>query len=202
LIVNAANIKKFQTTKQLVEIHHFINPDTYTIGVIMAYDQHFCMVKSIDPNGKINGLLLVNQADIYAIEEDTDYLRALAIKCDLAKKEGYYDIWHVESLIARIDLQQINFLWTFLQSAYQNRRVITIGFTDDADLDATVTGYIKELNHEIIHINYVDDYDLSSLWTLSCQLEQINYVRLVSFQTHEYAALMRTIFNEQVQGGY
>ncbi|MCM0601791.1 hypothetical protein [Periweissella ghanensis] len=200
MIVNSTSIKTLQASQQLVEIHHFINPDTYSIGFIVAHDSKFCVVKSIDPDGKINGLLLINRADIYAIEEQSDYLRALVVKIELAQKQGYYDIWHVEPLIKQIDLRQINFLWTFLQSTYQQKQVLTIGFTDDADLDATVTGYIKALTHEDVQVNYVDDYDLSSLWTLTCQLEQINYLRLASFQTHEHAALMRTIFNEQVKG--
>ncbi|MCM0598690.1 hypothetical protein [Periweissella fabalis] len=202
VIVNSESIKNLQEAQQLVEIHHFVSPDTYTIGVVVAYDSQFCMVKGIDPDGKINGLLLINRADIYNIETQSDYLWALNVRIKLAQIEGYYDIWKVDALISKIDLTQINFLWTFLQSAFQQRQVLTIGFTDDAQLDATVTGYIKQLDHEDVQVNYVDDYDLSSLWTLTCRLEQINYLRLSSFQTHEYAALMRTIFNEQVRGEY
>lgn len=187
-----------QQNEQLIEIHHFINPDTYTVGYVMVFTKEVCLVKSLDPSGKINGILIINLGEIYAIENDTDYLRAIAIKSRLAQKHGYYDIFNVDELITTINIKQENFLINFLKIAFKNKDTLTVGFTDDAQLDATVTGLITAYGDQKVTLTYVDDYDLSSLWTLTCSVTQINYVRIASFFTHEYETLMQVLFAEEI----
>lgn len=182
--------------QQLIEIHHFISPDTYTVGYVISFDKAFCLVKSLDPDGKINGILLINILDIYDVIFDDDYLKTILIKEKLAKEKRYYDLLNVEKKIVEIDLHHPDFLAKFLKTAFINKEIITIGFVDDADLDAMVTGIVTKLDDLNVTVNYIDDYDLSSLWTLSCTIEQINYLRLNSFQTNEHEALFNAFFSD------
>lgn len=193
-----AQLAMAQQHQQLVEIHHFINSDTYTVGLVIKFTKSICLVKSLDPDGKINGILLINVAEIYAVENDTDYLQAMKLKAQLAKKRGYYDILNVAAIIAKIEIKRNDFWLATLTDFANTKSIVTVGFTDDAQLDAMVTGMITQIDGQITTINYVDEYDLSSLWTLHFDNDAINYLRFNSFQTIEYEVLMQTLFKNEL----
>lgn len=193
-----AQLAMAQQQRKLVEIHHFINPDTYTVGIVIKFTKEVCLVKSLDPDGKLNGILLIKVAEIYAVENDTDYLQSIMIKTQLAKKHKYYDILNVEEIITKLEIKLANFWYVFLEDFLRRKTIITIGFTDDAQLDAMVTGIITKIDNQRVIVNYVDDYDLSSLWTLQFNINDINYVRINSFQTIEYEMLMQTLFKDEL----
>lgn len=185
------------TQQKVVELHHFISPDTYSVGYVLALGKDYCLVKSVDQDGKLNGILVIKISDIYAVIFESDYLKVITVKSKLAKRMQYYDLLSVEQRLQALDMNQSNFLTYILLSAFLKKEVISIGFIDDAELDATVTGVIKTLDDRQIVINYVDDYYLSSLWTLTCMQAQINYLRIGSFQTIEYEALMNELFDKR-----
>lgn len=191
-------INKIKVNKQLVEIQHFCNPKTFTVGYISQFDETTIIVKTIDPNGKINGIIIIERKNIVTISENSSYLTAIKIKEQLAKKQGYYDIWQIQEKMQNL-VQHVSqpIMAAILVKALVNKIVLTIGWTDENQQDTEVTGYLDAVTDDEVRLIYTDEHDLESLWIVPIRRMKINFIRLYSFQTYEYQQILRTVFNEK-----
>lgn len=186
-----------QQNQELIELDHFVDHDTFTVGYVAHQDDEFVMLKTIDPDGKINGVIVIRISDIYAARRKTDYLRTVAIKEKLAKHQGYYDAWEIEWFFNEYQPTTASMMANLVDTALRNKEVITIGWVDEDRKDAHVTGFLVDVHEGLMTFIYADDRDLSDLWTIQVRVEQIDYLRMFSFHTFGYQAILANVFHEE-----
>lgn len=191
-------ISKYKNNKQLVEIQHFRNSNTFTVGYIIQTDNEAIIVRTIDPNGKVNGIIIINRENIEKITNKGSYLAAIRIKEKLAQKQGYYDLWDIDNKWQPMHQENsLNAIKETLIKALINKIVLTIGWTDNKHKDTEVTGYLEAVTDEYVNLIYADEHDLDDLWIVPIERKKINFLRLYSFQTFEYQQIFIEVFNEK-----
>ncbi len=70
------NLKKYKETQALCEIYlNFEDLTKFLVGIIINYDNDYCIVKSLDEFGKDDGLTCFLIKDIIKIQTNTLYLQ-------------------------------------------------------------------------------------------------------------------------------
>ena len=83
----------------LIEVHNLPNDDYFNVGFVVALDPVFCLMISIDWDGKINGLIAIRLKSILYTERHSDYLMTVSEKTKVAHDHNYFDIWQVQKFI-------------------------------------------------------------------------------------------------------
>ena len=68
----------------LIEVHNLPNDDYFNVGFVVALDPVFCLMISIDWDGKINGLIAIRIKSILYTERHSDYLMTVSEKTKVA----------------------------------------------------------------------------------------------------------------------
>ena len=174
-----------QQNGTLVEVYNFADDDTFNVGFVLATDQSFTLLLTLDWDAKINGLTAIRLTSIRQVRAQTDYLTTVAYKSQVAQAHGYFDIWGLEAYVATQDYQHKPLLLTLLHDAVDHHLPVVVG-------TAKYKGTIK------LTLHYYNEHDLSSLWEYEILLAQIDYLRLRGSQGATTAAILRGVFDTPV----
>lgn len=181
----------------LIEIHNIPNDDYFNVGFVVAMDPTFCLVISIDWDGKINGLIIIRISSIDYVAKGTDYLMSISEKTKVAHDHGYFDIWHVQQFIDdHPEFAQGNLLNNTLNDSYTNHLPVVIG-TDKYKGADDFEGVIAARDRIKLTLHYFNENDLSSLWTYDILLAKIDYVRVRGTQAATSQQIITDLFSEE-----
>ena len=180
----------------LIEVHNLPNDDYFNVGFVVALDPVFCLMISIDWDGKINGLIAIRIKSILYTERHSDYLMTVSEKTKVAHDHNYFDIWQVQKFIDNHpEITQGNLLSNLLNDSYQNRLPVVIG-TEKYKGSDDFTGIITDLTPIKVTIHYYNNHDLSSLWEYDILRAKIDYLRVRGTQMATGKQIFNDIFNE------
>lgn len=178
----------------LIEIHNIPGDDYFNVGFVVAMDPTFCLVISIDWDGKINGLIVIRISSINAVAQHTDYLMTISEKTKVAHQYGYFDIWHVQQFIDdHPEFSQGDLLNSALNDSYTHHLPVVIG-TDQYKGADDFTGVIADRDRIKLTLHYFNENDLSSLWTYDILLAKIDYVRVRGTQAATGRQILSDLF--------
>ncbi|KRK60073.1 hypothetical protein [Limosilactobacillus antri] len=178
----------------LVEIHNIPHDEYFNVGFVVAMDPLFCLVISIDWDGKINGLIVIRISSIEKIKSDTDYLLTISEKTKVAHRHGYFDLWQVQEFIdGHPAFSKGDLLNNALNDSYAHQLPVVIGTKKYKGAD-DFTGLINRRDRVKLDLHYFNERDLSSLWSYEILLAQIDYVRVRGTQAATGRQIMRDLF--------
>lgn len=181
----------------LIEVHNLPNDEYFNVGFVVALDPVFCLLISIDWDGKINGLLVVRIKSILYTQSHSDYLTTVSEKTKVAHEYHYFDIWQVQKFIDdHPQLTRGNLLTNLLEDSFFNRLPVVIGTSEYKGSDDFI-GLITELNAIKLTLHYFNERDLSSLWEYDILRAQIDYLRVRGSQMATGKQILRDIFQEK-----
>lgn len=182
-----------QQNGTLVEVYNFADDDTFNVGFVLATDQSFTLLLTLDWDAKINGLTAIRLTSIRQVRAQTDYLTTVAYKSQVAQAHGYFDIWGLEAYVATQDYQHKSLLLTLLHDAVDHHLPVVVGTAKYKGRD-DFEGIIHQLGAIKLTLHYYNEHDLSSLWEYEILLAQIDYLRLRGSQGATTAAILRGVF--------
>lgn len=131
-------------------------------------DQLFCLLISIDWDGKINGLIVIRISSIQAVLKQTDYLTTVSEKTKVAHRYHYFDVWRVQKFLDEHPaITSGNLLENALQDSYSNDLPVVIGTRKYKGND-DFTGKIAQLDRIRLVLHYFNEHDLSSCGNTRC----------------------------------
>lgn len=180
----------------LVEVHNLPGDDYFNVGFVVGMDQLFCLLISIDWDGKINGLIVIRISSIQAVLKQTDYLTTVSEKTKVAHRYHYFDVWRVQKFLDEHPaITSGNLLENALQDSYSNDLSVVIGTRKYKGND-DFTGKIAQLDRIRLVLHYFNEHDLSSLWEYQVLLAQIDYLRFRGTQMATAQQIFADIFPE------
>lgn len=181
----------------LIEIHNIPGDQYFNVGFVVAMDPLFCLVISIDWDGKINGLIVIRISSIQAVAQHTDYLMTISEKTKVAHQYDYFDIWHVQQFIDdHPSFSQGDLLNNALNDSLEHHLPVVVG-TDQYKGSDDFTGLITERDRIKLTLHYFNENDLSSLWTYDILLTKIDYVRVRGTQAATGQQILNDLFTDQ-----
>lgn len=177
----------------LVEVYNFKGDDIFNVGFVIAIDQLFVLLLSIDWDGKINGLTAVRLSSIHQVRSQTDYLLTVSQKCKVAEDHGYFDIWGVQAYLRHHDFRNTNILRTLLDDSYHHQLPVVIG-TDKYKGEDDFEGLIHDLSAIKLNLHYFNEHDLSSMWEYEILLAKIDYLRVRGTQCATTKQILKSVF--------
>lgn len=181
----------------LVEVHNLPNDEYFNVGFIVAMDPTFCLMISIDWDGKINGLIVIRIKTIQQVVMQSDYLTTISEKTKVAHRYKYFDIWQIQQFLDdHPEITTGDLLSNVLEDSYQHRLPVVIGTQKYKGSD-DFQGLITDLNKIAVTIHYYNERDLSSLWEYQVLRAQIDYVRVRGIQMATSKQILQDIFSEQ-----
>ena len=181
----------------LVEVHNLPNDEYFNVGFIVAMDPTFCLMISIDWDGKINGLIVIRIKTIQQIVLQSDYLTTISEKTKVAHQYKYFDVWQIQQFLDdHPEMVVGDLLSNVLEDSYQHRLPVVIGTQKYKGSD-DFQGLITDLNKIAVTIHYYNERDLSSLWEYQVLRAQIDYVRVRGTQMATSKQILHDIFGEQ-----
>lgn len=179
---------------RLVEIHNIPDDEYFNVGFVVAMDPTFCLVISIDWDGKINDLIVIRISSIDYIESNTDYLLTISEKTKVAHQHNYFDLWHVQQFIDdHPEFSRGDLLNNALNDSYVHRLPVVIGTVKYKGND-DFTGLIDSRDRIKLDLHYFNERDLSSLWSYEILIAQIDYVRVRGTQAATGQQIMKDLF--------
>lgn len=188
-----------QQQNELIAIYNFNTDATFSVGYIIALDSVFVLIKGIDMEGKLNGLNAIRLTSIQHLKRESDYFTTVKIKQAVARKYGYYDIWHIQDVAGKVDFTSHGILASFLKYSYQQKQPIVVGTRKFKDAD-DFNGYLSALSAIKLNLHYLNFDDLSSLWERDILLADIDYLRVGGTQTYTSMEILRRVFGETFPG--
>lgn len=180
----------------LIEVHNLPNDDYFNVGFVVAIDPVFCLMISIDWDGKINGLIAIRVKSIFYTERQSDYLTTISEKTKVAHDHDYFDIWNVQQFIdEHPQITKGDLLDNLLVDSYTNHLPVVIGTQKYKGNDDFV-GLLTELSPFGVTIHYYNNHDLSSLWEYQVLRAQIDYIRTRGMQMATAKQILHDVFNE------
>lgn len=180
----------------LIEVHNLPQDDYFNVGFIVAIDPAYCLMISIDWDGKINGLIAIRIKSIFYTERHSDYLTTISEKTKVAHDYHYFDIWHVQEFLdSHPQLITGDLLTNVLNDSFENHLPVVIGTQKYKGNDDFV-GLITQLNKIQLTLHYYNDHDLSSLWEYQILRAQIDYVRTRGTQMATGKQILKDVFGE------
>lgn len=180
---------------RMLEVYNFNDEDDFHIGYVIAIDPLFVLLKSIDWDGKIGSLIVIRLTSIHKVQGFTDYLKTVAIKGAVARKNHYYDLWGIERFLKQHHYENKGLLKTILTQAQTMDEAIVVGTRKYKARDE-FEGFVHALTPQKLVLHYYNEHDLSSEWEYEILLAQIDYVRAFGTQSATTKAVMRTVFND------
>lgn len=181
----------------LIEVHNIPNDDYFNVGFVLAIDPAFCLLISIDWDGKINGLIAIRISSINYVATGTDYLMTISEKTKVAHQYNYFDIWHVQQFIDdHPEFTQGDLINNVLNDSFTHHLPVVIG-TDKYKGADDFEGIIADRDRIKINLHYFNENDLSSLWTYDILLAKIDYVRVRGTQAATSKQILTDLFADQ-----
>lgn len=180
----------------LIEVHNLPDDEYFNVGFVVALDPVFCLMISIDWDGKINGLIAIRISSIYDTQRRSDYLTTISEKTKVAHDYHYFDIWQVQQFLDdHPQLMVGDLLDNVLQDSFTNQLPVVIGTQKYKGKD-DFEGLLTWLDKIQLTLHYFNDHDLSSLWEYRVLRAQIDYVRVRGTQMATSKQILQDIFNE------
>ncbi|HIX36193.1 MAG TPA: hypothetical protein H9856_07445 [Candidatus Limosilactobacillus merdigallinarum] len=180
---------------RMLEVYNFNDEDNFHIGYVIAIDPLFVLLKSIDWDGKIGSLIAIRLTSIHKVQGFTDYLKTVAIKGAVARKNHYYDLWGIERFLKQHHYENKGLLKTILTQSQTMDEAIVVGTRKYKARDE-FEGFVHALTPQKLVLHYYNEHDLSSEWEYEILLAQIDYVRAFGTQSATTKAVIRTVFND------
>ena len=181
----------------LIEVHNIPNDDYFNVGFVLAIDPAFCLLISIDWDGKINALIAIRISSIDYVATGTDYLMTISEKTKVAHQHNYFDIWHVQQFIDdHPEFTQGDLINNVLNDSFNHHLPVVIG-TDKYKGADDFEGIIADRDRIKINLHYFNESDLSSLWTYDILLAKIDYVRVRGTQAATSKQILTDLFADQ-----
>ncbi|MBB1063590.1 hypothetical protein [Limosilactobacillus fastidiosus] len=181
---------------KLVEVHNIKGDEYFNVGFIVGFDNYFCLMISIDWDGKINGLIAIRIESIDTVKDQTDYLTTVSEKTKVAHENHYFDIWRVQQFLD--DHPKIttgNILMNVLRDSANNHLPVVIGTKKYQGVD-DFSGMIHDLNEITLNLHYFNEKDLSSMWAYNILISQIDYVRSRGTQMATTKQILEDVFHQ------
>lgn len=183
-----------QQHQRLIEVYNFADDDTYNVGTVVAFDTRFVVLATLDWDAKMNGLTTIRLASIHAVRDQSDYLTTVAVKAQVAKQHGYFDVWGLEDYLATNPIaNRQSLLLTMLHDAVDHHLPVVIGTKKYKGRD-DFAGIVYQLNDLSLLLHYYNAHDLSSLWEYEIPLGDIDYLRTRGSQGATTAAVLSEVF--------
>lgn len=181
----------------LVEVHNLPDDDYFNVGFVVGIDPTFCLLISIDWDGKINGLIVIRISSIQAVVKGTDYLTTVSEKTKVAHRYHYFDVWQVQKFLDdHPAMTSGNLLGNALKDSYAHHLPVVVGTQKYKGNDDFV-GKIVQLDHIQLVLHYFNEHDLSSLWEYRVLLAQVDYLRFRGTQMATSQQIFQDIFPEE-----
>lgn len=181
----------------LVEVHNLPNDEYFNVGFIVAMDPTFCLMISIDWDGKINGLIVIRIKTIQQVVLQSDYLTTVSEKTKVAHQYKYFDVWQIQQFLDdHPEITRGDLLSNVLDDSFNHQLPVVIGTQKYKGSD-DFQGLITDLNKIAVTIHYYNERDLSSLWEYQVLRAQIDYVWVRGTQTATSKQILKDIFGEQ-----
>lgn len=180
---------------RMLEVYNFNDEDDFHIGYVIAIDPLFVLLKSIDWDGKIGSLIVIRLTSIHKVQGFTDYLKTVAIKGAVARKNHYYDLWGIERFLKQHHYENKGLLKAILIQAQTMDEPVVVGTRKYKARDE-FEGFVHELTPQKLTLHYYNEHDLSSEWEYEVLLAQVDYVRAFGTQSATTKAVMQTVFND------
>lgn len=180
----------------LIEVHNLPQDDYFNVGFVVAIDPVFCLMISIDWDGKINGLIAIRISSIFYTERQSDYLTTISEKTKVAHDYHYFDIWHVQEFLdEHPQVTKGDLLANILEDSFSKQLPVVIGTQKYKGSD-DFEGLITHLNQIQLTLHYFNSHDLSSLWEYQVLRAQIDYVRTRGTQMATGRQILKDVFGE------
>ena len=183
-----------QQNGTLVEVYNFADDDTFNVGFVIATDQSFVLLMTLDWDAKVNGLTAIRLTSIHAVRSQTDYLTTISYKTKVAHQYHYFDLWHLQERLRSHDYRHRPILQTLLHEAVAEKEPVVIGTKKYKGRD-DFEGVIAQLGEIKLTLHYYNEHDLSSLWEYELLLAQIDYLRVFGSQGRTTAAVLAGVFD-------
>ncbi|MDO4903451.1 MAG: hypothetical protein Q3959_04235 [Limosilactobacillus sp.] len=181
----------------LIEVHNIPDDSYFNVGFVLAMDPQFCLMISIDWDGKINGLIVIRTSSINYIAKGTDYLMSISEKTKVAHEYGYFDIFKVQDFVdAHPEFVKGDLLNNVLNDSYENKLPVVVG-TDQYKGSDDFQGMIVDRDRIKISLHYFNEKDLSSLWEYDILLAKIDYVRVRGTQAATAQQILNDLFRTE-----
>lgn len=181
---------------KLVEMHNIKGDEYFNVGFIVGLDNYFCLMISIDWDGKINGLIAIRIESISAVNDQTDYLTTVSENTKVAHENHYFDIWRVQQFLDNHpEITTGNILMNVLRDSADNHLPVVIGTKKYQGVD-DFSGMIHDLNEITLNLHYFNEKDLSSMWTYDILISQIDYVRSRGTQMATTKQILEDVFHQ------
>ena len=139
-------LKKFCGTNIPISIYNDSeNSDKCCLGYVQAVNEEWVLTKEISPTGRFDGYCTQRFEDIFRVEQDTQYIKKLAILYDL-KKDANSEF--------NLNISE-NILPNALDSAIQNHIMTTTWVNNDS---GAITGYVTEYQDGVVSMQQITEY--------------------------------------------
>jgi len=139
-------LKKFCGTNIPISIYNDSeNSDKCCLGYVQAVNEEWVLTKEISPDGHFDGYCTQRFEEIFRVEQDTKYIKKLAILYELKKEENSEFMLNFSE----------NILSNALDSAIQNHIITTIWVNNDS---GTITGYVTEYQDDMVTLQQINDF--------------------------------------------
>lgn len=180
----------------LIEVHNLPGDEYFNVGFVVGVDPTFCLLISIDWDGKINGLVAIRISSIVYTERQTSYLTTISEKTKVAHRYHYFDIWQVQQFLDdHPEITRGDLLANVLKDSYQHHLPVVVGTQKYKGSD-DFSGLIDHLDKIKLTLHYFNESDLSSMWEYDILLAQIDYVRVRGTQMATSQQIIHDIFNQ------
>ncbi|WP_338209226.1 hypothetical protein [Lactiplantibacillus paraxiangfangensis] len=187
------DLAKAIKSKQLVEIYSKGTNEQFSVGFVVQQDEKFVLVKAINVDGELDGLVVFRKASLAKVVSGTDYLKSMATIITLAQQRGYYDVWNTERLVVKFlkKSDKHSLLKTLLNQAFKHDRVIQLSGRIKKHGDS-YTGFIHSEHKKYVEFNYVNMFDLTQRPQIAVRYAEIDEASLHSFETFNTTAVIES----------
>lgn len=181
---------------KLIEVHNIKGDDYFNVGFVVELDNYFCLMISIDWDGKINDLIAIRLDSIIAVNDQTDYLTTVSEKTKVAHEYHYFDIWQIQRFVdEHPEITKGNILMNILRDSANHQLPVVIGTKKYQGRD-DFSGMIHDLNEITLNLHYFNEKDLSSMWSYDILISQIDYVRSRGTQMATTRQILKDVFHQ------
>ncbi|RRK09232.1 hypothetical protein D1831_13850 [Lactiplantibacillus garii] len=187
------DLAKAIKNKQLVEIYSKGTNEQFSVGFVVQQDEKFVLVKAINVDGELDGLVVFRKASLSKVVSGSDYLKSMATIIALAQQRGYYDVWNTERLVAKFQKKQgkHSLLKTLLKQAFKHDQVIQLSGRIKKHGDS-YTGFIHSEHKKYVEFNYVNMFDLTQRPQIAVRYAEIDEASFHSIETFNTTAVIES----------
>ena len=118
--------------------------NSFEVGFLIEMDEDNIILEGYTVDGHFDGYLMICINDIYRIEQDSKYLKAL---------DRLLDTDHKEECILRLSNHCFNDMINYAQSY---NRILSICYMQRDGI--LLTGYVQEINDDTIKLQQINEY--------------------------------------------